>query len=586
MAALRQPILSLLGHVDHGKTTLLDRIAGSSRAPTEAGGITQHIGAIEVSRETVLRLCQGIVKPEQFQVPGLLIVDTPGHRSFELMRRRGGALADLAILVIDINEGVMPQTRESVQILRHEKTPFLVGLTKIDLVPGWRKPAGQVALLDHLKACGEEYVRQLDQRLYGVAETLVSAGFSAERFDRVSDFTRNIGIVPLSAKANVGVAEVLAVLVGLSQRFLADQLTLVMEGGEATILERTDHRGIGPVANIIVYEGRLRTGDEIAVTGRRAPFTTRIRGLYRPAGKITGRTPSKARLRSVDHVEAAAGLYLAAPGIEEAVPGGLLKAVVSERARASVVADLAKEIAPVTTLAASGIGIAADTLGSLEALAYECGEAKVPIHLAEVGPVNRPMVLKIGDMKDVTHRALLAFNVPVLPDAMTPGGPNPQLFSGDVMYRLLEEYSAWRDIRREELRKEQRGDTVHPAKLKILSGFVFRSSKPAIVGVKVVAGQLRTGVRLMKPDGTEVGVVRSLQKDGVSVKVADESAELAASMDGPVVGRTIFEGDVLYVAVPESAARSLRRESLTESERQVFDEVLRIRRTLSPFWGA
>jgi translation initiation factor 5B len=587
VTALRQPILSLLGHVDHGKTTLLDRIAGSVRAATEAGGITQHIGAIEVPRATVLRICEGLIKPEQFQVPGLLIIDTPGHRSFATMRRRGGALADLAILVVDAQEGVMPQTRESIQILRHEKTPFVVALTKIDLVPGWRKPTSTVHLLTHLKYCGEAYERALDQKLYAVAEDLVGLGFSADRFDRVSDFARNVGIVPVSARSGVGVAEVLAVLVGLSQRFLSEELLLVTEGGEATILERSEHRGIGAVASIIVYRGRLRVGEEIAVTGRTAPFTTRVRGLYRPTGKITGRNPSRAPLAPFEEVTAAAGLFLSAPGLEEAVPGGILKVVRSDAEREQVNAELAQEIQPVTELEESGIGLAADTLGSLEALAFECREAKLPVHVAEVGPVNRPMVLKVAAVREPTHRAILAFNVPTLPDAVPPSASSPiTIFPGDVMYRLLEQYSEWRTERTQQLSVERREESAHPAKFQFLPGFVFHSSKPAIIGIRVLAGELRPGVRVMRADGTEVGLLKSLQKAGASVKVAEESSELAASIDGAVVGRTLTEGDLLYVAVPESVARILDRKSLTESERRVFDEMLRIRRMKSPFWGA
>ncbi|EQD69118.1 translation initiation factor IF-2, partial [mine drainage metagenome] len=197
MAALREPIVSVMGHVDHGKTTLLDRISGSVRASQEAGGITQHIGAIEVPGEVVRRLCEGVLRSEQMHVPGLLFIDTPGHRSFETMRRRGGALADLAILVVDVREGLMPQTRESIQILRHEKTPFVIALTKIDLLAGWRKPAGRVPLLDQIAKGGPEFGRTLDQHLYEVAQQLDQMGFSTERYDRVSDFTRNVGIVPI-----------------------------------------------------------------------------------------------------------------------------------------------------------------------------------------------------------------------------------------------------------------------------------------------------------------------------------------------------------------------------------------------------
>ncbi len=586
MSDLRQPIVSLLGHVDHGKTTLLDRITGASRAPHEAGGITQHIGAFEVPQVTLLRLSHGLLQPGQVAIPGFLMIDTPGHRSFETMRRRGGALADLAVLVVDVNEGVMPQTRESIQILRREKTPFAVALTKIDLVEGWREPAGHTALKTQLQRCGPSYEKQLDSRLYTVVEELLSFGFSAERYDRVSDFTRNLGVVPLSAKSGVGVAELVALLVGLSQRFLEKELALADAPGEGTVLERTEQRGLGPVASLIVYQGAFHVGDEVVITGTGGPFSSRVRGLYRPppAGPRRG-APTK-KVESVPSVRAAAGVYLSAPEVDRALPGGLVKTVRSPEERATTLAELARESQPVAEFADSGVALAADTLGGLEALAFECREAPVPVHIAEVGPVNRPMVLRMADVKEATDRAILAFNVATLPDAVPESlRDHVKVFSGQVMYQLLEEYSKWRDSVRQSLEAERRQEIVHPAKLQVLPGFVFRRSKPAVVGVKVLSGQLRPGVRLMSTRGEEVGVLRSLQKDNESVKEADEGSELAASIDGATVGRTLAEGDVLYVTIPESAARALKDRPLSDSERSVLDEVLRIRRATQPFWG-
>ena len=586
MAELREPIVSLLGHVDHGKTTLLDRIAGSVRASKEPGGITQHIGAIEVPGPTVRRLCEGILKKEQLKVPGLLFVDTPGHRSFETLRRRGGALADLAILVIDAREGVMPQTRESAQILRREKTPFTVALTKIDLLAGWRKPTGPVALAEEVRRSGAEFERVLDQRVYAVSEELDQLGFSAERYDRVSDFTRNVGIVPVSSKSGVGVPELIALLVGLSQRFLEGELELITDGGEATILERSDQKGVGPVGNVIVYRGRLRVGDEIVVTGREEPFATRIRGIYRPVPLKEGRASKQVRLDSLDAVHAAAGIYLAATGIEDAMPGGLLKVVRNPEEEARVREELARESQPVADVALTGVAIYADTLGGLEALAFECREHKIPVHEAGVGPVGRSTVMRVAAVKDPTHRAVLAFAVPVLPDAVPEGEAEAvRIFRADVMYRLIEEYDAWRAERKRELDAQRRLELVHPAKLEILSGFVFRISKPAIVGVKVLGGTLRPGVRLMHPDGREVGVLKSLQKEGESVSQAEERSEIAASIDGAVVGRNIKEGDTLLVALSESAARALRGQSLSPSEQAILDEVVRFHRATQPFWG-
>ncbi len=586
MAPLREPIVSLLGHVDHGKTTLLDRIAGSVRAAKEAGGITQHIGAIEVPGEVVRRLCEGILRTDQFSVPGLLFVDTPGHRSFETMRRRGGALADLAVLVVDVREGIMPQTRESIQILRHEKTPFVVALTKIDLVTGWRKPTGPVPLLDQIRRGASEFQTTLDARLYSVAEELVGAGFSAERFDRVSDFTRNVGIVPVSARSGIGVPELIALLVGLAQRFLQDELRQVEGRGEATILERSDQKGVGPVGSVILYRGHLRVGDEVVVTGREAPFAARIRGIFRPVPVKAEKSGRHVRLLSLAEVTAAAGVYLSVPGIEDALPGGLLRVVEGDEERARVTEELTQESHPVTDVAPSGVALYADTLGGLEALAFECREKQIPVHEAGVGPVGRPTILRMADVKEPTHRAVLAFNVPILGDALPEGDQGPvRVFEGEVMYRLIEEYTKWQTERLRSLQAERRLALTHPAKLEVLAGYVFRASKPAIVGIKVLGGTLRPGVRLMHPNGEEVGLLRSLQRENESVSAAEEREELAASIDGAVVGRNLKEGDVLLVSLTEGAARALRGQTLTPRESEILEEVVRLHRASRPFWG-
>lgn len=586
MATLRQPIVSLLGHVDHGKTTLLDRITGLARAAKEAGGITQHINAFEVPGAAVARMCEGILRPGQLRIPGFLFIDTPGHRSFETLRRRGGALADLALLVVDARDGVMPQTRESLQILRHEKTPFLVTLTKIDMVPGARKPFGPIGLLDWIARSGEEFPSALDERVYRVAESLVELGFSADRFDRVTDFTRNVGILPVSAKFGVGIPELLAVLVGLSQRFLEDELQLVTQGGEATILERSDQKGVGPVGHVIVYRGSLAVGDSIVVTGRTAPFETRIRGIYRPRPPKAQRSASSGGVVSLDRVDAAAGVFLAATGIEQAIPGGLLKVVHSEEERESVVRELARETQPVAELATSGVAIYADALGGLEALAFECREAGIPIHEAGVGPVGRPTVLRIAAVRDPIHRAILAFNVPILPDAVPPGEEGGvRIIEGNVMYRLLEEYTAWKQAEEAKINAQRRLDWVHPAKFEVLPGYVFRASKPAIVGIRILAGTLRPGPRLIKPDGTEVGTLRGLQKDGSPAATASIGEELAASIEGAVVGRNLKEGDRLLTSIPAAAVKALRSASLTPEELDTLEELIRIRRRSEPFWG-
>ena len=586
METLREPIISLLGHVDHGKTTLLDRIAGSVRAAKEAGGITQHIHAVEVPGVALLLLCQGILRPDQLKVAGLLFIDTPGHRSFETLRRRGGALADLAVLVVDAREGLMPQTRESLQILRREKTPFAVALTKIDLIPGWRKAGGPSSLADQLARSGPEFVQHLDQQVYSLVEGLDGLGFSADRYDRVTDFTHNVGIVPVSAKTGIGVAELLALVVGLSQRFLREDLRAVDGRAEATVLERSEQRGIGPVGSVIVYRGELAVGDEIMVTGREAPFVTRVRGIYRPEPPRTGKAPKHPRLAALEKVRAAAGVYVSAPGIEDAMPGGLFRVVRTPEEVATIRTDLDRESHPVAEIADSGVAIHADTLGGLEALAFECRAAQIPIHEAAIGSVGRATLIRMQDVKDPTHRAILAFNVPILPEA-TPGEGEEtvRVFPGDVIYRVVEEYVAWRDERKRALEARLRVELAHPAKFEVLPGFVFHISKPAIVGIRVLGGTLRPGVRLMHASGAEVGVLRSLQQRGEPVAQAESGTELAASIEGAVVGRNLHEGDVLLVSLPEGVVRVLRKLELTEEERAILNEIIQLHASSSPFWG-
>ncbi len=585
---LRQPIVSMMGHVDHGKTSLLDKIAGSAKASKEAGGITQHIGAVEVPLKVIEKVCAGLLRAEQFSIPGLLFIDTPGHRSFVTMRRRGGALADIAIVVIDVREGVMPQTREVLQILRHEKTPFIIAANKVDTIQGWRPPPPRTPLSTFLATLPTDTQKALDDRIYSLSESLDALGFSAERYDRVSDYTRNVAMVPVSAKTGAGLPDLLAVMVGLSQRYLEQELRQEERAGEATVLERTEERGIGPVANVIVYQGRMRVGDPIVVTGVDGPFVSKIRVLTRPTVVRAGRGTASRRMESLTEATAAAGVQLSAPGIEKALPGGLIKVIVGagEEAATKACEELESETYPVASVEENGVWLKADTLGGLEALAFECKEAQIPIKGAEVGAVSKRDALVMKAVKDPLCRAILAFSVPVLPEAASVlPSADVKVFPGEVMYRLLEEYQEWREKRRTEMEEERRKALVHPAKLQVIPGFVFHRSHPAIVGVKVLAGTLRPPSRLMIRDGTEVGLLRGLQDKGESLKEAEEGTEVAASIEGATVGRSFNEGDTLYVSMSEETARSLAKVPLRPSEREVFDEILTIRRAKEPFWG-
>ncbi len=584
MTAIRQPIVSVLGHVDHGKTTVLDRIRGTAVASREAGGITQHIGATEVPLSAILEACGDLVKGKSFKVPGLLFIDTPGHVAFSRMRTRGGALADLAVLVVDINEGFRPQTIESVNILKRYKTPFLVAANKIDLVPGWRRHEGKpfvVAYADQPESARDE----LDKRLYELVGKFFEHGFSADRYDKVTDFTSTLAIVPTSAKFGEGIQDLLLMLIGLAQRFLEAELTTEEGPAEGTILEVKEEKGLGVTLDAIVYKGTLKRGDTIVfgTTGR--PGVTKVKALLKPKPLDEIRDPQD-RFSSVKEVSAAAGVKVSASGLEGAVAGAPLR--VAKGATDALLEEIEKESEAHVETQEEGILLKADAIGSLEGLAYECKEASIPIKFARVGPVSRRDIVDVVTVRDPLHQAILAFNVDLLPDAKAELQDHTEvkILQNDVIYRLIEDYSTWRDERKRQLEEARRKEIAYPAKLLFLPEYVFRASKPAIFGVRVLAGRIRAGQGLMRKDGKALGRIKSIRSGEQTLEQAIQGQEVAVAVDGITIGRQISGGDVLYVDLPEADARALRdRPELTHDEREALDQICEIKRKGDPFWG-
>ena len=583
MAYIRQPIVSVLGHVDHGKSSLLDQIRGTSVVAREAGGITQHIGATEVPIEAILAICGDLMAGKSFKVPGLLFIDTPGHVAFTTLRARGGALADLAVLVVDLNEGFRPQTVESINILRRYKTPFLVAANKIDMVPGWRKemnvPFGVAHGNQH-----ESVREELDKRLYELVGSLFQNGFSAERYDRIVDFATTVAIVPTSAKHGVGIPELLLVLIGLAQRFLEADLKVPEGPAEGTILEVKEEKGLGLTVDAIVYRGALSLGDTLVLGSAGKPIVTKVKALLKPKPLDEIRDPQD-RFESVDKVTAAAGVKIAASGLEGALAGAPLREVKGNLK--AVLEAVAAETVPKIETSETGILVKADALGSLEAIAYECKQAETPIKIARVGPVSRRDVVDAATIPDPLYKVILAFNVPVLDDAREELLKNKDLtvIEGDVIYRLLEEYKARVEQRKAEIEAAKRLERPYPAKILFLPEYVFRASKPAIFGIRVLAGRLRPGMPLMRDDGKRIGRVRSVRSGEEVVTEAIAGKEVAIAVDGITVGRQVKGGDVLLVELSEEDARTLRDAELNPDEREVLEQIATIKRRTDPFWG-
>src|SRR3989344_3755428 len=382
---IRQPVITIVGHVDHGKTSLLDKIRGSAVTATEAGKITQAIGASIIPASSLQKICGHLLEKLKLKltIPGLLFIDTPGHAAFINLRKRGGALADIAVLVFDINEGFKPQTLESIEILKSDKTPFIVAVNKLDLISGWQTDT-TVPLVKNIEQQHERIRQIFEMKLYELVGKFYELGLQADRFDRVSDFTKQLALVPVSAFTGEGIPELLMMLTGLAQRYLEQQLLIVQGAAKGTILEIKEEKGFGTTVDAIIYDGVLRVNDTLVIGGLEKPIVTKVRALLEPE-PLTEMRVKKAKFRNVREVSAATGVKIAAPGLDGAVPGMPMRSC-EARDAATVSVDIQKEVEAVLVHTDDeGVIIKADALGSLEALIVLLREKGIPIKTASVG---------------------------------------------------------------------------------------------------------------------------------------------------------------------------------------------------------
>jgi translation initiation factor 5B len=574
---IRSPITVLLGHVDAGKTTLADKIRGTAvAAKMEPGFLTQATGCSFIPMDIIKKICGGLLEKlkVELKIPGLLIIDCPGHAAFMGMRKRGGNISDLAILVVDVTEGFQEQTDESLKILQEYKTPFVVAATKIDKIPGWF-PFPNACFSETFQKQRDDVKEDLDKKLYTIISQLSERGFESERFDRVEAFTKQVAIVPVSGITGEGIPELLMVLVGLSQQFLRDRLK-VSDVPRGTILEVKETRGFGTTIDVILYDGCLNKGDYLVIGGRQ-PIATKIKAILLPRPGQELRVEKQFML--VEEVCASTGIKISAPDLENVVAGSPIIAVRKESEVEEAKAIVQKEVEEVEfTKSVDGVIVKADTLGSLEAMIKLLTEEGIPIKKAEVGSVNRQDIIESQDASEL-RRAVLAFNVKTEEIKSLAKDLGIKLFESNVIYRLMDEYKEWCRQKKEEAFRRRLESLVWPAKIRLIPGCVFRMNKPAVVGVEVLGGKIRSGIKLIRKDGKEVGTIKEVQKEGKTLAGASYGDKVAISMDEPTVGRQIEEGDVLYVYVPQRDVEAWLTEfkgELTENELKILEELKEI----------
>ncbi len=587
---IRAPIVVVLGHVDVGKTLLLDKIRGTAVAYREPGMITQHVGASFLPWKALENYCGELLDMFKLRgkvkIPGFLMIDTPGHAAFSNLRKRGGSVADLAILVIDVLEGFEEQTYECIEILKARKVPFVVAANKIDRIPGW-KPQPNKPFLYSIQKQREDVVERLEELLARIILEFNKLGFNADRYDRVRDFAHTVAIVPTSALTGEGVADLLLVLAGIAQRFSLDKLKVSTGAGRGVVLEVKEEKGLGVTADVILYDGIIRKGDTIVVGGLEKPIVTRVRALLVPKPMDEMRDPED-RFYDMDRVEAAAGVKLVAPDLDKAVAGAPVFVVPEGEDVEKYIELVRAELAEVRIQRdVEGVVAKADTLGTLESMVLYLRAHNIPVRIADIGPVSKRDIFEayIAKQKNPMYGVVLAFNVKVPPDVEDEAiRKGVKIFQSNILYRLVEEFLKWFEEVKQRKLEEELSKLIRPAKIRILPGYIFRRSDPAIVGVEVLSGVIKPGYPLMRADGRSLGHIMQIQEHGKPLPEARKGAAVAISIRGNViVGRHIKEGDIVYVDVPlEHCYRwaSDYRQYLSDDEVETLREILNIKKEL------
>ncbi|MDG7010620.1 MAG: translation initiation factor IF-2 [Nitrososphaerota archaeon] len=587
---LRQPIVVILGHVDSGKTSLADALRGTGVQAREVGGITQEIGASFFPMETLEQISGSLLDRAggALRLPGLLMIDTPGHAVFSNLRLRGGSAADIAILVVDVQKGLENQTLESIDILKQRHVPFLVALNKIDMIAGWKKgtrgPLAQV-LKEQLPSWNDE----LEERLYNVVGGLSRLGFQSDAYYRVKDFRQQVSIVPVSARTHAGIPEMLAMLIGLAQQFLQGRLERSEKSARGIILEMQEEVGIGETANVILTEGTLSVGDSISLVRRDGAFRSKVKALFMPKPLDEMRDP-RDRFTSVQSVYAAAGVKLVSPDLSGVVPGTSVASFKTEKQFQDLRAEMEKELSNVVVKTNNmGVIVKAGSIGGLEALLRMLEERGIPVRQADIGDISKNDIIDaqvVGD-HDPYLGAILGFDSKVLPEAKEHVSGSP-IFLSAIIYEVIDNYINWATEKRASDEKSALSSLTRPCKLRVIPGTFFRRNAPAVFGVEVVAGRLRPKVKLMTAEGVELGTLEQIQDQGKSLAAANSGDKVAVSVDGPTLGRQVRENDTIYTMPRSHEAKVLRTKlyaSLSEQEHEVLNEIIAIKTPSDPMYG-
>ncbi len=567
---IRQPIVTVCGHVDHGKTSILDCLRNSCVQGGEAGGITQKISFTLFPIEQIKKACPLIESSKlKLNIPGFLFIDTPGHAAFTNLRKRGGSLADLAILVIDINEGIKPQTAEVIKILKINKIPFIIALNKIDNISGWKSSLEN--LKENIENQNQNVKQIFDERYMTLIGSLNSYGFDADIYYNIKDFTKKIAMVPCSAKTKQGVSELIMVLCGLSQKYLTDKLE-IGKTAKGVTLEIKKEKSNNYI-EAILYDGKLSKKDEIAVSNFDGkPIITKIRLLEEIR-------PLCSKFEPKESVSASTGLRMQLVEKEEILPG--MPFIKFENNEKQIQELFQKQISDVIKNDKQGIIAKADSLGSLEALLCLLKEKNISVVKAGIGKINKTDIAsaKANQKINELDAIIIGFNTDVDEEAKEIKG-SVKIITDEVIYKLIDNLVEFREQKAKEIERKRLMELTTICKLKILPQYVFRNSNPAVFGVKVEAGKLISNLNLIDEKGDKIGHTKNIQSQNKSVTEATEGMEIAISIPGTNFERKIKNHTFLYSNISSAQFKTFKKNKdlLSANEIKTLSEIKEIKK--------
>jgi len=586
----RCPIVCVLGHVDTGKTKCLDNLRRTNVQDGEAGGITQHIGATNMPLDCIEKRTSFVKKVafgENFdvQIPGLLIIDTPGHESFSNLRSRGSSLCDVAILVVDIMHGLENQTRESIKLLKKKRCPFVVALNKIDRIYEWKSSPHQDVrrTIDNQKESTKNQFKKLYDNVYTqmAVEELNIKLFWELTAEEAGEW---IPIVPTSAITGDGMGNLIAQVIDSAQNIVGKKITY-NPGVKCTVMEVKAIEGLGKSIDAILVNGCLQNGDQMVLAGQQGPFATHIRQIYTPPVNKDLRV--KNAWVKHERVKGATGVKIVGRGdeIEKSLAGMPMYIARKDDEVEYFKAELEDEIGDALDAirtASEGVYVQASTLGSLEALLEFLRTEKVKYSNINIGPVNKRDIMKASTMleHDEKYGVVLAFDVPVTRDAQELADsfkPPIKIFTANIIYHLTDMFEKHLKEQKKRKQEELKEIAIFPAKMSIMPDCIFAKRDPIVVGVKIDEGQLRVGAPICVPNKENmcIGAVSSIESSGKPVDSAKKGEEVCIKIENTtgdaakMIGRHFEKTDGLVTRISRDGIDALKewfRDDMTKQD--------------------